>query len=77
MGCGFGLCNTCVVPVVRPVGRPVDQKDARGYDNVRACIDGPVFNPARVLWDRWLDVPGPATSSSMPPVTAREDQVAP
>jgi dihydroorotate dehydrogenase electron transfer subunit len=46
MGCGFGLCNTCVVPVTR--------KDAQGYENVRACVDGPVFNPARVLWDRWL-----------------------
>ncbi len=46
MGCGFGLCNTCVVPVAR--------KDEQGYDNVRACVDGPVFNPARVLWDRWL-----------------------
>jgi hypothetical protein len=20
---------------------------------VRACVDGPVFNPARVVWDRW------------------------
>jgi dihydroorotate dehydrogenase electron transfer subunit len=46
MGCGFGLCNTCVVPVTR--------KDAQGYENVRSCVDGPVFNPARVLWDRWL-----------------------
>jgi dihydroorotate dehydrogenase electron transfer subunit len=46
MGCGFGLCNTCVVPVTR--------KDTQGYDNVRACVDGPVFNPARVLWERWL-----------------------
>lgn len=46
MGCGFGLCQTCVVPVAR--------KDGSGYDNLRACIDGPVFNPARVLWDRWL-----------------------
>jgi dihydroorotate dehydrogenase electron transfer subunit len=46
MGCGFGVCHTCVVPVAR--------KDGSGYDNLRACIDGPVFNPARVLWDRWL-----------------------
>jgi len=45
MGCGFGLCFGCVVPVARP--------DGTGYDNVRACVDGPVFNPARVLWDRW------------------------
>jgi dihydroorotate dehydrogenase electron transfer subunit len=46
MACGFGLCHTCVVPVAR--------KDGTGYDNLRTCIDGPVFNPARVLWDRWL-----------------------
>jgi dihydroorotate dehydrogenase electron transfer subunit len=46
MGCGFGVCQACVVPVAR--------KDGSGYDNLRACIDGPVFNPARVLWDRWL-----------------------
>jgi dihydroorotate dehydrogenase electron transfer subunit len=53
MGCGFGLCNTCVVPVTR--------KDTQGYDNVRACVDGPVFNPARVLWDRWLGA-GPTST---------------
>jgi dihydroorotate dehydrogenase electron transfer subunit len=46
MGCGFGLCHACIVPVAR--------KDGSGYDNLRACVDGPVFNPARVLWDRWL-----------------------
>lgn len=46
MGCGFGLCNTCVVPVAR--------KDGSGYDHLRACTEGPVFNPARILWDRWL-----------------------
>jgi dihydroorotate dehydrogenase electron transfer subunit len=46
MGCGYGLCFTCVVPVAR--------KDGSGYDHLRSCIDGPVFNPARVLWDRWL-----------------------
>ena len=46
MGCGYGLCHTCVVPVGR--------KDGSGYDHLRSCVDGPVFNPARVLWDRWL-----------------------
>jgi dihydroorotate dehydrogenase electron transfer subunit len=50
MGCGFGVCYTCVVPVAR--------KDGSGYDNLRACTEGPVFNPARILWDRWLS-PGP------------------
>jgi dihydroorotate dehydrogenase electron transfer subunit len=60
MGCGFGLCNTCVIPVAR--------KDAPGYDNVRACIDGPVFNPARVLWDRWLRPGGPPGVAEPPSV---------
>lgn len=46
MACGFGLCFTCTVPVIR--------KDGSGYDNLRACTDGPVFNPARILWDRWM-----------------------
>ncbi|HEX6331945.1 MAG TPA: dihydroorotate dehydrogenase electron transfer subunit [Actinomycetota bacterium] len=46
MGCGIGLCFTCVVPVIR--------KDGSGFDNLRACTDGPVFNPARILWDRWM-----------------------
>jgi dihydroorotate dehydrogenase electron transfer subunit len=46
MACGIGLCFSCTVPVIR--------KDGSGYDNLRACIDGPVYNPARILWDRWL-----------------------
>lgn len=46
MACGVGLCGTCVVPVARP--------DGSGYDHQRACVDGPVFNPATILWDRWL-----------------------
>ncbi len=50
MACGIGLCFACTVPVVR--------KDGSGYDNLRACVEGPVFNPARVLWDRWMaDIP--------------------
>ncbi len=46
LACGTGLCFTCAVPVIR--------KDGSGYDNLRACLDGPVFNPARVFWDRWM-----------------------
>jgi dihydroorotate dehydrogenase electron transfer subunit len=46
MACGIGLCFTCVVPVIR--------KDGSGYDNLRTCTEGPVFNPARILWDRWM-----------------------
>lgn len=46
MACGMGQCFTCVVPVVR--------KDGSGFDHLRLCTEGPVFNPARVLWDRWM-----------------------
>lgn len=42
MACGVGVCWTCVLPYDR--GR-------RGLANLRACIDGPVFNAARVQWD--------------------------
>jgi dihydroorotate dehydrogenase electron transfer subunit len=53
MSCGIGLCFTCTIPVIR--------KDGSGYDNLRACTEGPVFNPARILWDRWMgDEPKPA-----------------
>jgi dihydroorotate dehydrogenase electron transfer subunit len=57
MACGLGLCFTCVVPVIR--------KDGSGYDNLRSCTDGPVFNAARVFWDRWASE-GP-TSVPTPP----------
>lgn len=56
MGCGFGLCNSCVVPVARA--------DGSGYDELRACIDGPVFDPAKVVWERWLTTRTPAARST-------------
>jgi dihydroorotate dehydrogenase electron transfer subunit len=64
MACGLGVCWTCVVPVIA--------QDGRGWWNVRACTEGPVFNAARVWWDRWLG-PGPAgiarTDGSIPTPT--------
>ena len=46
MACGLGVCWTCVVPVLA--------LDGRGWWNVRACVEGPVFNGARIWWERWL-----------------------
>jgi dihydroorotate dehydrogenase electron transfer subunit len=46
MACGLGVCWTCAVPVIA--------LDGRGWWNVRACMEGPVFNAARIWWDRWL-----------------------
>jgi dihydroorotate dehydrogenase electron transfer subunit len=48
--CATGLCFTCVVPVIR--------KDGTGFDHLRACVEGPVFNAARILWDRWMGEDG-------------------
>ncbi|HEX9891385.1 MAG TPA: dihydroorotate dehydrogenase electron transfer subunit [Actinomycetota bacterium] len=53
MACGMGVCWTCVVPVIR--------KDGSTWDNLRSCVEGPVFSGARVWWDRWLG--GPSTTT--------------
>lgn len=42
MACGVGVCWTCVVPYARK----------EGVANLRSCMDGPVFNGARIDWDR-------------------------
>jgi dihydroorotate dehydrogenase electron transfer subunit len=46
MACGLGVCWTCAVPLIGA--------DGHGWWNVRACVEGPVFNGARVWWERWL-----------------------
>jgi dihydroorotate dehydrogenase electron transfer subunit len=46
MACGLGVCWTCTVPVLA--------KDGRGWWNLRACVEGPVFNGARIWWERWF-----------------------
>lgn len=43
MGCGIGICMTCVTPVFTREGEHVVY--------ARTCVDGPVFNGARVAWD--------------------------
>jgi dihydroorotate dehydrogenase electron transfer subunit len=42
MGCGLGGCYSCVVPVRGADGTP---------HFVRSCVNGPVFDAARLLWD--------------------------
>ena len=58
MACGLGVCWTCAVPVV---GR-----DGRGWWNMRACVEGPVFNGSRIWWDRWLGERPAEPASSAP-----------
>ncbi len=41
MACGTGVCQTCVLPV---------ERKGQLY-NLRSCVEGPVFNGAKVRWD--------------------------
>lgn len=54
MGCGWGQCYTCVIPVTEGGGAP--------FEYVRSCTDGPVFNSSRIAWERW--VPDPPTDEA-------------
>jgi dihydroorotate dehydrogenase electron transfer subunit len=42
MGCGLGGCYSCVVLTKPAAGPP---------HFVRSCVDGPVFDAARIVWD--------------------------
>jgi dihydroorotate dehydrogenase electron transfer subunit len=42
MGCGLGGCYSCVVLAKDPKGVP---------HHTRSCIDGPVFDANRIVWD--------------------------
>ncbi len=42
MACGLGICFSCVVPYRDEHGLP---------DYVRTCVDGPVFDAYRLIWD--------------------------
>jgi dihydroorotate dehydrogenase electron transfer subunit len=70
MACGLGVCWTCVVPVIG--------MDSRGWWNVRSCVEGPVFNGARVWWDRWLgEAPPPPAEEPAPEWEAERVQASP
>jgi dihydroorotate dehydrogenase electron transfer subunit len=42
MGCGLGGCYSCVVSARDPGGKP---------HHTRSCIEGPVFDASRIVWD--------------------------
>ena len=59
MGCGIGVCWSCVVPLLAA--------DGQGWWNVRTCMEGPVFNAARIWWGRWLGGTEETTTPTEPP----------
>jgi dihydroorotate dehydrogenase electron transfer subunit len=42
MACGVGICFSCVTKVATP----------DGWDYKRVCVEGPVFDAAKLVWDR-------------------------
>lgn len=53
MGCGVGVCWTCVLPI----------RDEEGdVTNRRACLDGPIFDGQAVAWDRSRWTVGPSVA---------------
>ncbi|HVF52694.1 MAG TPA: dihydroorotate dehydrogenase electron transfer subunit [Actinomycetota bacterium] len=63
MGCGYGACMTCVMPLQRPLKKGESPEDGIVY--ARSCTEGPVFNGAVVMWN-----------GSAPPVPEVETVVA-
>jgi dihydroorotate dehydrogenase electron transfer subunit len=41
MGCGIGVCLTCVVPI----------KTGDGWEYQRTCTEGPVFDSRQIAWE--------------------------
>jgi dihydroorotate dehydrogenase electron transfer subunit len=50
MACGIGVCFTCVLPIRHKDG---------GVRMKRSCVDGPVFNGARIAWEESRYATGP------------------
>lgn len=65
MGCGYGVCMTCVMPMRNPRKKATDDDDAIVY--ARSCTEGPVFNGAAVIWNGASD-PVALDQSELSPV---------
>jgi dihydroorotate dehydrogenase electron transfer subunit len=61
MGCGFGVCLSCAVPLTPETLRrepawpkPALQSDQDGRAYSLVCKDGPIYDAREVDWDEWL-----------------------
>lgn len=54
MGCGYGVCKGCVVPVLTA--------QEPGWRNATSCLEGPVFDAATLDWARGMGQ-GPEVAS--------------
>ena len=47
MGCGFGICRSCVVP-----GFDIDEDGVKVKRNLAVCRDGPMIRADRIDWEK-------------------------
>lgn len=64
MGCGYGVCMTCVMPLQRKPRKDEAPEDAIVY--ARSCTEGPVFNGATVVWNGAAEVVAPDQAELSP-----------
>jgi dihydroorotate dehydrogenase electron transfer subunit len=69
MGCGYGVCMTCVIPVRRQPKGSEGPEEAMVY--ARTCTEGPVFNGANVIWDGAIEAVAPEQAELTPAGAAR------
>jgi dihydroorotate dehydrogenase electron transfer subunit len=50
MGCGYGVCMTCVMPL-RAKRKGKDRSGEEEIVYARSCTEGPVFNGGSVVWN--------------------------
>lgn len=52
MACGIGVCFTCVARVFENAGNATVAGNSSGeWDYKRTCVEGPVFDAAKIAWD--------------------------
>jgi dihydroorotate dehydrogenase electron transfer subunit len=51
MGCGLGGCYSCVVLARAVDGDPSTGLGAGKPHHTRTCIEGPVFDAQRIIWE--------------------------
>lgn len=56
MGCGYGVCMTCVMPVKQRIRSGGTEREEIVY--ARSCTEGPIFNGASIAWNG-SDAPAP------------------
>ena len=64
MGCGYGVCMTCVMALRRQPKPSEDPEEAVVY--ARTCTEGPVFNGASVIWDGAIEGVAPEQAELTP-----------